>query len=68
MPLSPSLGDDPVLEWHKSSRSSNDGPACVELAAAPGIVLVRDSKDPRSPRLTVPPAAWGDFVGFASRR
>ncbi|GAA3422555.1 DUF397 domain-containing protein [Streptosporangium vulgare] len=28
----------------------------------PGIVAVRDSKDPYGPMLTFSPAAWGDFL------
>lgn len=33
--------------WRKSSRSDGNGGACVEVARnLPGIVAVRDSKDP----------------------
>ncbi|WP_327189699.1 DUF397 domain-containing protein [Streptomyces xinghaiensis] len=66
MPLSPSLGDDPVLEWHKSSHSTDDGPACVEVAAASGAVLLRDSKNPQGPRLAFRSGAWAGFVRFAA--
>ncbi|MEU4683508.1 DUF397 domain-containing protein [Streptomyces xinghaiensis] len=66
MALSPSLGDDPALEWHKSSHSTDDGPACVEVAATPGTVLIRDSKDPRGPRLAFRSGAWAGFVRFAA--
>lgn len=38
-------GDGSALEWIKSSYSSNDGPECVEVAAVPGAVRIRDSKD-----------------------
>ncbi|MDW4897046.1 DUF397 domain-containing protein, partial [Streptomyces californicus] len=34
----------PELTWIKSSYSTNDGPECVEVAAAPTTVHVRDSK------------------------
>ena len=33
--------------WRKSARSSGTGQNCVEVAAnLPGIVAIRDSKDP----------------------
>mgnify|MGYP001158990921 CR=1 FL=1 len=56
------------LNWFKSSYSSNEGGACVEVAVSPGAVHVRDSKDPDGPRLTVTPEAWASFVAFAARR
>lgn len=44
--------------WRKPIRSANEG-NCVEVADnLPGVVLVRDSKDPSGPTLTFPPAAW----------
>ena len=48
--------------WRKSSRSSGNGGACVEVAGA-GTVLVRDSKDPDGPRLAFDHAAWETFTG-----
>ncbi|TDD88876.1 DUF397 domain-containing protein [Actinomadura darangshiensis] len=39
------------LHWRKASRSASNGGECVELAAAPGIIAVRDSKDPDGPKL-----------------
>ncbi len=49
-------------EWRKSTRSGNSG-NCVEVARnLPGIVAVRDSKDPDGPALVVEPAAWTAFT------
>ncbi|MDQ0797064.1 DUF397 domain-containing protein [Streptomyces sp. B1I3] len=54
------------LTWSKSSHSSNEGGACVEVAATEHIVLVRDSKDTARPHLTLSPAGWADFVRYAA--
>ncbi|RIV38621.1 DUF397 domain-containing protein [Micromonospora radicis] len=49
--------------WRKSSRSNQNGGACVEVADnLPGVVAVRDSKDPTGPALTFTPASWHAFV------
>ncbi|MET8354527.1 DUF397 domain-containing protein [Micromonospora sp. NPDC005206] len=49
--------------WRKSTRSGDNGGACVEVADnLPGLVAVRDSKDPAGPALTFSPAAWTNFV------
>ncbi|MGC2999436.1 DUF397 domain-containing protein [Streptomyces sp. G35A] len=60
----PVTGTEP--EWMKSSYSTSDGPDCVEVATAPGHVLVRDSKDPNGPRLALTPATWATFLPYAS--
>ncbi|WP_329137003.1 DUF397 domain-containing protein [Streptomyces sp. NBC_00670] len=63
----PTVGDASELAWFKSSYSSgNDGNSCVELALTPGTVHVRDSKHVAGPRLALAPAAWADFVTYAS--
>jgi hypothetical protein len=50
--------------WRKSSRSNGTGGNCVEVAGnLPGVVAVRDSKDPAGPALTFGPAAWRAFLG-----
>jgi len=49
-------------EWHKSTYSAN-GSTCVEVARnLPGIVAVRDSKNPQGPTLTFAPAEWEAFT------
>lgn len=52
------------LEWFKSSYSSgSEGDSCVEVATTPGTIHVRDSKyRDASPRFTLTPAAWTEFV------
>ncbi|GGM04375.1 MULTISPECIES: DUF397 domain-containing protein [Micromonospora] len=53
--------------WRKSTYSGNNGGDCVEVADnVPGVVGVRDSKDPAGPALTFGPAAWRAFVGMAA--
>lgn len=56
------------FEWIKSSYSTPDGPDCVEVAATPGTVRVRDSKDRHGPQLAFTPGAWADFVTHTSAR
>ncbi|MEU8514759.1 DUF397 domain-containing protein [Kitasatospora sp. NPDC048722] len=54
------------MKWFKSSYSTTDGGECVEVAASPSAVLVRDSKDKTGPALSFSPAAWAAFVDFAA--
>ncbi|EST30988.1 DUF397 domain-containing protein [Streptomyces niveus] len=54
------------LTWFKSSYSGSDGDNCVEVAAHPHAVLVRDSKDPHVGRLTLTPTAWAAFTAHLS--
>jgi hypothetical protein len=49
--------------WRKSSYSSGNGGACVEVACnLPGVVAVRDSKDPDGPNLAFGPDEWRAFT------
>jgi hypothetical protein len=49
--------------WRTSSFSSSNGGQCIEVAAnLPGVVALRDSKDPDGPALVVEPAAFAAFV------
>lgn len=50
------------MTWKKASRSSANGENCVELATAPGVVAVRDSKDPSGPRHRFSVAAMAEFA------
>ncbi|MDH6215449.1 DUF397 domain-containing protein [Streptomyces pseudovenezuelae] len=53
------------LTWFKSSYSSGGDGDCVEVAACPGTVHVRDSKDRQGPQLAVSPGTWADFLAHA---
>ncbi|MGW0750026.1 DUF397 domain-containing protein [Streptomyces sp. NPDC002587] len=53
------------LAWFKSSYSDGEGGNCVEVAACPSAVHVRDSKVTAGPELAVTPGAWDDFVRFS---
>jgi hypothetical protein len=53
-------------QWRKSTRSGDNNGACVEVADnLPGVVAVRDSKDPAGPTLAFSPDAWAVFVRTA---
>ncbi|WEH35384.1 DUF397 domain-containing protein [Streptomyces sp. AM 4-1-1] len=68
MSVESSAGHASGLMWFKSSYSTNDGPDCVEVAAAASAVRVRDSKVVSGPQLGFAPDAWADFVAYASGR
>jgi hypothetical protein len=59
------------VTWRKSTRSSNGGADCVEVAerngsiAIDGHVHIRDSKDPHGPSLRVTTTAWQAFTTAA---
>ena len=54
-----------AMLWKKSSYS-NGGGACVEVASnVPGVVAVRDSKDPHGPALALTPDQWRAFIAGA---
>jgi hypothetical protein len=53
-------------QWRKSSYSGTNGGQCVEVAQnLPGIVAVRDSKDPGGPALVFTTDEWRAFVSGA---
>ncbi|MGH3825479.1 MAG: DUF397 domain-containing protein [Pseudonocardiaceae bacterium] len=50
--------------WRKSSRSNGGVEGnCVEVAALPNLVAMRDSKDPAGPVLAFTRAEWRAFLG-----
>ncbi|MET8180359.1 DUF397 domain-containing protein [Streptomyces sp. NPDC005336] len=54
------------LTWFKSSYSSGGDGDCVEVAACPNTVQVRDSKDKEGPRLAFSAIEWASFVAYAT--
>jgi hypothetical protein len=48
--------------WRKATRSTNNGGQCVEIAGLPGIIAVRDSKNPGGPALVFGRAAFRTFA------
>ncbi|MFF4988258.1 DUF397 domain-containing protein [Streptosporangium saharense] len=61
--MSPNLSG---AEFRKSSLSGADD-NCVEIATnLPGLVAVRDSKDPSGPALAFTPTQWRSFIGHVN--
>jgi len=50
-----------VAVWRKSTHSNAMG-NCVEAGNGPGVVAVRDSKNPDGPVLAFTPDAWRSFL------
>ncbi|CAM5262501.1 MULTISPECIES: DUF397 domain-containing protein [Streptomyces] len=60
MPTTPGLS---VATWRKSSYSNDDGGNCVEVADnLPGVVPVRDSKNPDGRAIPFPTQSWAAFI------
>jgi Domain of unknown function (DUF397) len=54
--------DYPGARWRKSSYSNGQA-ECVEVARnLPGIIAIRDSKDPGGPALAFGPLQWRAFA------
>ena len=50
-------------DWHKSTRSNGSGGNCVEVARnLPGVVAVRDSKNPHGPVLIIGRDEWARLI------
>jgi hypothetical protein len=56
--------DPSTPQWRKSSHSGGaESSACVEVAfGTPGLIPVRDSKNPHGPTLTFTATAWRGFI------
>lgn len=53
-----------AAQWRKPLLSGDDGGQCVQVAMnLPGVVAVRDSKDPAGPVLVLTRGAWVSFLG-----
>jgi hypothetical protein len=52
--------NEQTLDWRKSTRSDTHG--CMEIALDGGMVLVRDSKRPYGPILSISPRAWAALL------
>lgn len=49
--------------WRRSSYSGGNGSSnCVDVRDLPGIIAVRDSKDPNGPKLVLALADWRAFT------
>ncbi|MEJ8669499.1 DUF397 domain-containing protein [Streptomyces sp. MS1.AVA.1] len=48
--------------WFKSSYSGGNATECVEAAFTSSGVLVRDSKHPWGPHISVSARAWSNFL------
>jgi hypothetical protein len=53
--------DEQIANWRKSSFSSGNGGACVEVATAGGV-LIRDTTDREGLTLSVHADAWTAFL------
>ncbi|MFJ9620076.1 DUF397 domain-containing protein [Streptomyces noursei] len=52
-----------VARWRKSSYSGHNNDDCLEVRDdVPGLVPVRDSKNPHRPALVFPVDGWSTFV------
>ncbi|MET9847724.1 DUF397 domain-containing protein [Streptomyces ossamyceticus] len=57
-----------TVTWRKSSYSGGTSAECVEVSdGLPGVVPVRDSKNPAGGVLLLGSAAWSAFVAAAGR-
>ena len=53
-----------AAQWYKTSYSGHNNDDCAEASNdLPGLVPVRDSKDPHGPALVFPADGWTSFIG-----
>ncbi|WP_433466123.1 DUF397 domain-containing protein [Spirillospora sp. CA-128828] len=55
-----------ITKWRKSTRSEDHG-NCVELAALPRVVGIRDSKAPDAGHLTLTTRAFAELLDRAKQ-
>jgi hypothetical protein len=49
--------------WRRSSYSGGSGSnQCIDVRDLPGVIAVRDSKNPDGPKLVLSPTAWRSFT------
>ena len=53
--------------WRKSTRSSGGGSNCVEVAHLPGLIAIRDSKNPAGPALIITPTVFHELADGIKR-
>ncbi|MFE6159876.1 DUF397 domain-containing protein [Streptomyces sp. NPDC056486] len=52
-----------VARWRKSTYSGGSGGDCLEVSDGhPGLLPVRDSKNPTGPKLVFRATAWSAFI------
>ncbi|MGW2524322.1 DUF397 domain-containing protein [Streptomyces sp. NPDC001617] len=51
-----------ALQWFKSSYSSSEGGACLEVAYTEDAIHIRDSKNSDGPTFQVGNDAWAAFL------
>lgn len=51
-----------TLKWRKSSKSNINGGDCVEVAALPHGIGIRDSKNTEAGHLTITHGAFSAFL------
>lgn len=56
-----------ALNFRKSSYSGGQTQDCVEVADAPGMSAVRDTKHPEKGHLAFPSGEWAALLSSASR-
>jgi hypothetical protein len=50
------------MNWRKATYSGDNGGACVEVASAPGRVMIRDTTNRGGVTLAITPTAWRRLV------
>jgi hypothetical protein len=55
------------MKWRKSSYSGSGGGQCVEVAAFPNGIAVRDSKNPDGPKLHLDHNAFAALLAHAKK-